>query len=181
MDASLIDILKEGGYILYIRHGEATVGDDQPNLDFHYCFTQRNLSEKGKMQGIYYGESLRKLYIPIRYPIIASPFCRAVGTAQLAFGWRNVQVDPFWAQINRLSENISNEEQKRILDTLTVKLEIIPPQGMNKVIIAHGFPDDIGLGQIPNMGTVVVKPLGPGNGYEIVGRFSLEDIMKYDE
>ncbi|MBU5333286.1 hypothetical protein [Anaerocolumna aminovalerica] len=84
-------------------------------------------------------------------------------------------------RINRLSENLSSEEQKRILDILTSKLEIIPPLGTNKVIIAHSFPDDIGLGQIPYMGTVVIKPLGPGNGYDIVGRFSLEDIMKYDQ
>jgi len=181
VDESLLDLLREGGYILYARHGEATVGDDQPNLDFYYCFTQRNLSEAGKMQGIYYGDSLRKLHIPISYPVIVSPFCRTVETGQLAFGWGNVQVDPFWAEINRLSENLSSEEQKRILDTLTLKLEIKPPQGTNKVIIAHGFPDDIGLGQIPYMGTVIVKPLGPGNGYEIVGSFSLDDIMKYVE
>ncbi|GAA4653466.1 histidine phosphatase family protein [Anaerocolumna aminovalerica] len=181
MDESLLDLLREGGYILYARHGDATVGDDQPNLDFHYCFTQRNLSETGEMQGVYYGDSLRKLHIPISYPIIASPYCRTIGTAQLAFGWRNIQVDPFWAEINRLSEKLSSEEQKRILDILTSKLEIIPPLGTNKVIIAHSFPDDIGLGQIPYMGTVVVKPLGPGNGYDIVGRFSLEDIMKYDQ
>ena len=181
MDESLLDLLKEGGYILYARHGEATVGNDQPNLDFYNCFTQRNLSEIGQMQGIYYGDSLRKLQIPISYPITASPFCWAVETGQLAFGGGNVQVDPFLAEINRLSENLSSEEQKIILDTLTSMLEIKPLQGTNKVIIAHSFPDDIGLGQIPYMGTVVIKPLGPGNGYDIVGRFSLEDIMKYDQ
>lgn len=180
MDVSLLDSLREGGYILYARHGEATIGNDQPNLDFNYCFTQRNLSETGKMQGFYYGDSLRKLNIPISYFIIASPYCRTVGTGQFAFGSGNVQVDPFLAEINRLSENLSSEEQERILDTLTTKLEILPPQGTNKVIIAHGFPDDIGLGQIPYMGTVVVRPLGPGNGYEIVGRFSLEDIINYN-
>ncbi|MBU5333287.1 hypothetical protein [Anaerocolumna aminovalerica] len=46
-----------------------------------------------------YGDSLRKLHIPISYPIIASPYCRTIGTAQLAFGWRNIQVDPFWAEL----------------------------------------------------------------------------------
>lgn len=44
----------------------------------------------------------------------------------------------------------------------------------NQVIVAHGFPTEVGLGQIPNMGTVVVRPLGQGNGYEIVARLSLD-------
>lgn len=55
-------------------------------------------------------------------------------------------------------------------------MEIIPPQGSNKVIISHSFPDEIGLGQIPNMGTVIVRPKGLGNGYEIIDRLSLEEL-----
>ncbi len=176
MDISLVDLLREGGYILYARHGEATVGVDQPNFNFQYCFTQRNLSELGKRQGIYYGEMLRNLGIPISLPVLTSPFCRAIGTGQLAFGWPNVQVDPFGYEIYKLSGNISGQEQKRILDALQLKLETKPPQGSNTVIIAHSFPRDIGLGQIPNMGTVIIKPMGRGNGYEIVDRLSLTDL-----
>ena len=40
--------------------------------------------------------------------------------------------------------------------------------GSNTVIIAHGFPNEIELEQIPNMGTFIVKPLGLGNGYDII-------------
>ena len=173
---SLVELLREGGYILYARHGEATVGVDQPNLNFQYCFTQRNLSEAGRRQAIYYGEIIGNLRIPISYPVLTSPFCRAIETGQLAFGWTNVQVDPFWFRIYKLSGNISSEEEKRILADLQSKLEIEPPRGRNKVIISHSFPKDIGLGQIPNMGTVVVKPLGQGNGYKIVNRLSLADL-----
>lgn len=176
LSRSLVELLREGGYILYARHGEATVGVDQPNFNFQYCFTQRNLSEAGRIQAIYYGEILRNLRIPISYPVLTSPFCRAIGTGQLAFGWANVQVDPLGFEIYKLSGNISSEEEKRILDDFQSKLEIKPPQGSNKVIIAHSFPKEIGLGQIPNMGTVIVKPMGQGNGYEIVNRLSLADL-----
>ncbi|WML32717.1 histidine phosphatase family protein [Clostridium sp. OS1-26] len=178
MNRSLLDLLKKGGYILYARHGEATVGVDQPNLNFWNCFTQRNLSELGRRQAVYYGQILRNLQIPISYPIIASPFCRTIETAQLAFGSANVQIDPFWFEIYRLDENLSSAEQKRILDSLNSKLEIKPPQGSNKIIIAHSFPKGIGLGQIPNMGTVIVKPLGQGHGYEIIDKLSLSDLAK---
>lgn len=176
MNGALLDLLRGGGCILYVRHGEAAVGEDQPYLNFLYCFTQRNLSELGRRQAICYGQILRNLQIPISYPIQTSPFCRAIETAQLAFGKAGIQTDPFWLEIYKLSGNLSGAEQKRILDTLQLKLEIIPPQGSNKVIIAHSFPEGIGLGQIPDMGTVVVKPKGYGKGYEVIAKLSLADF-----
>ncbi len=176
MNGSLLDLLRAGGYILYVRHGEATVGEDRPDLDFRYCYTQRNLSELGRRQAIYYGELVRTLRIPVGYPVIASPFCRAIETAQLAFGWMDVQSDPFWVNIYNLSRNITQSEQERILATLRSKLEIVPAQGTNQVIIAHSFPDGVGLGPIPDMGTVVIRPLGRGNGYEVAGTLSLDDL-----
>jgi len=176
LNGSLLDLLRAGGYILYVRHGEATVGVDRSDLDFRYCYTQRNLSELGRRQAIYYGELVRTLRIPVGYPVIASPFCRAIETAQLAFGWTNVQIDPFWINIYNLSRNITQSEQERILTALWSKLEIVPAQGTNQVIISHSFPDGVGLGQIPDMGTVVIRPLGIGNGYEVVGALSLDDL-----
>lgn len=174
---SLLDLLRNGGYILYARHGEATVGEDLPNLNFQYCFTQRNLSETGRRQAVYYGEVLRSLQIPVNYPILTSPFCRTIETAQLAFGRWNVQVDPFWFEVYRLSGNLSNEEKIRILASVRSQLEIKTPPGGNNFISAHSFPTGFGLGYIPNMGTVVVKPLGRGKGYEIIDRLALRDLM----
>jgi hypothetical protein len=71
---------------------------------------------------------------------------------------------------------LSSVEQKKILDFLRSQLEIKPLQGSNKVIISHSFPKEIGLGQIPDMGTVVIKPLGRDKGYKIVTKLSLEDL-----
>ncbi|MFL0269742.1 histidine phosphatase family protein [Candidatus Clostridium radicumherbarum] len=176
MNSSLLNLLRSGGYILYAKHGEATVGEDQPNLNFRYCNTQRNLSEVGRRQAIYYGEIFQMLGIPVSYPIITSPFCRAIETGQLAFGRANAQIDPFLFQIYSLSGNLSSVEQKRILDFLQSQLEIKPLQGSNKVIISHSFPQGIGLGQIPDMGTVVINPLGRDKGYKIITKLSLEDL-----
>ncbi|WHH60005.1 histidine phosphatase family protein [Petroclostridium sp. X23] len=177
MNRSLLDLLRSGGYILYVRHGEATVGEDQPNLNFLYCFTQRNLSELGRRQAIYYGQLLRNLRIPINYLVRTSPFCRTIETAQLAFGTANVQIDPFWFQVYRLSGNLSAAEQRRILDFLQSRLEVVPPQGSNMVIIAHSFPSGVGLGQISDMGTVIVRPRGQGSGYGVVAKLSLADLL----
>ncbi|MNW19521.1 hypothetical protein D3C71_2195470 [compost metagenome] len=54
-------------------------------------------------------------------------------------------------------------------------LEKIPSTGTNTVIIAHSFPPGIGLGEIPYLGTVVVKPRGQGNGYDVVGKIPLAE------
>ncbi|MEH7390862.1 histidine phosphatase family protein [Bacillus sp. JJ1474] len=180
MNGSLLNSFRKGGYIFYARHGEATIGSDLPYLNFQDCLTQRNLSEKGRRQVIYYGEILRYLQIPIKYPVSASPFCRTIETAQLAFGSGNVQVNPFWFEIYRLGGNLPSSNRQRILNNFKTVLETVPEEGRNKVIVAHSFPEGVGLGLIPNMGTVIIKPKGEGNGYEVVGQLSLEDLSKLD-
>ncbi|BCG61608.1 hypothetical protein PUR_50330 [Paenibacillus sp. URB8-2] len=60
---------------------------------------------------------------------------------------------------------------------MTSVLEKAPPSGTNQVIVAHSFPQGVGLGEIPNLGTVVVKPRGQGRGYEIIDRISLAELL----
>ncbi|MFC0560197.1 histidine phosphatase family protein [Halalkalibacter alkalisediminis] len=175
---SLLDLLQGGGYILYARHAQANVGVDQPNLSYDHCLCQRNLSQYGRNQAVAYGQTIRRLRIPVMYPVMSSPFCRVSETAALAFGADYVQVDPFWVNIYNLSRNVSAAEQANILYNLHSVLETQPAPGSNKVIIAHSFPPWIGLGSIPDMGTVVVRPRGQGNGYEVVAYLSLEDLTR---
>src|SRR5690606_1467665 len=106
----------------------------------------------------------------------ASPFCRTRETAELAFGEGNVQVDPFWFKIYNLGGHVTTAEQESTLAALTSVLEKIPSSGTNTVIVAHSFPPGIGLGEIPYLGTVVVKPRGQGNGYDIVDKMSLAEL-----
>ena len=176
-EPSLLNSLQQGGYVLYTRHGEANFGTDQPYLDLNNCYTQRNLSDNGRMQATLYGTIIRSLHIPIEYPVLASPLCRTMETAALAFGGMNVQVDPIGFDIFKLGTNLNPLEQQRILNNLQSELELLPSMGENKVIVAHSFPKDVGLGTIPFMGTIVVKPLGKGNGYQIVARLSLEQLQ----
>ena len=180
MNESLLNSLRKGGYIFYTRHGEATVGEDLPYFNFQDCLTQRNLSEYGRRQAVYYGEILRYLQIPIQSFVSVSPFCRTIETAQLAFGSGNVQVNPFWYEIYRLSGNLPSSDKQIILNHFNTVLETIPEEGKNEVIVAHSFPEGIGLGDIPYMGTVIIKPKGTGNGYEVVHQLSLADWSKLD-
>jgi len=176
INSATLNALRQGGYILYVRHGEANRGEDQPQVIFGNCATQKNLSEEGRKQSARYGEALRRLIIPVYYPVSASPFCRTRETAELAFGKQNVQMNPFWYKVYRLSGNVSPTEQVNTLTELTSELEKIPVSGTNTVIIAHSFPKGVGLGEIPYLGTVVVRPKGPRNGYDIIDRFSFDAL-----
>ncbi|UCZ54674.1 histidine phosphatase family protein [Bacillus shivajii] len=170
------DGLQEGGYVLYARHAEATVGQDQQQMVFQDCETQRNLSDEGRRQAETYGETLRALDIPINYPVITSPFCRNIDTASLAFGDENYEVNPFLFDLYLLSYNPSPQEQQRILNTFRSMLETPPPEGTNTLIIGHSFPPGVAFGPIPDMGTVMVKPHGQGQGFDVVANISFENL-----
>lgn len=179
-ESSVIKAIRDGGYIFYIRHGEATLGQDRQDVNFNDCGTQRNLSEEGKKQAKAFGQIISKLKIPIQYPVRASPFCRARETAEIAFGSQNVKVYPFLADIVNLSkDDVPLEVKQNIVENITKMLETVPPNGSNQIMAGHMFPAGIALGEIPHMGTVVIKPRGQGNGYEIVQKISLDEFTRW--
>jgi len=63
IDPSILNSLRHGGYVLYVRHGEATIGVDQPHIIYGDCATQRNLSEEGRKQSVLFGAALRRLLL----------------------------------------------------------------------------------------------------------------------
>ncbi|WP_155592840.1 histidine phosphatase family protein [Lysinibacillus cavernae] len=180
MEKDLLALLREGRLILYARHGTATVGVDRAYMTFQSCRNQRNLSEYGRREAVYFGQIMRYWQIPILSSITASSFCRTIETARLAFPNADVQIDPFLFEIFMLGGHPTTVEQTGILKALESMLERIPPQGMNRMMVGHSFPKNVGLGQISNMGTVIVKPKGPGKGYDIVGKLTIEDLAKLD-
>jgi phosphohistidine phosphatase SixA len=52
---------------------------------FEDCAKQRNLTDKGRDEARAIGAAIRELRIPVER-VLASPFCRTVETAMLAFG-----------------------------------------------------------------------------------------------
>ena len=47
---NIIENLKVGGKLIFIRHAYAPGGGDPENFNIHDCSTQRNLSESGRIQ-----------------------------------------------------------------------------------------------------------------------------------
>ena len=81
---NLINKLKEGGKLIFIRHAIAPGSGDPENFDINACNTQRNLDNNGKTQAKEIGDYLSRNKILID-KIISSEWCRCKETALLAF------------------------------------------------------------------------------------------------
>ena len=81
---NLINELKKGGKLIFIRHAYAPGGGDPKNFDINDCKTQRNLNNIGKNQAKKIGSFFKDNNIPID-KIYSSEWCRCKDTASIAF------------------------------------------------------------------------------------------------
>src|SRR5688572_13273887 len=78
--------VRAGGHVLYFRHAATDFSqNDAAMKSFQDCASQRNLTDKGRDEARVIGEHVKRLKIPIG-SVLASPFCRTMETARLAFG-----------------------------------------------------------------------------------------------
>jgi phosphohistidine phosphatase SixA len=128
-DRTLLETLREGGFVIYFRHAATDTAADQ-NVDLAYCATQRNLSQRGKDQAAEIGAGFAALGIPVG-EVRSSEFCRTRETAELAFG--EVEVDPM---LTPLPED-SPEEKAAKAEAFAELLSTPPESGTNTVIVGH--------------------------------------------
>lgn len=158
---ALIKQLRNGGYVLYMRHGNTDTSrpDRQPSVDLDDCSTQRILTEQGRRVAASVGRQIRKARIPLG-EIFSSPLCRAKDTALAAFG-ANFSVN----NLLRDTSNMSTSEKAPMLDA-TRELLSRPVEGrVNRVVVAHA-PNLMDIfGYFPrHEGTVVIfKPMSNKN------------------
>jgi phosphohistidine phosphatase SixA len=84
LNENLINELKEGGKLIFIRHAYAPGAGDPVNFDINRCITQRNLNDIGRDQAHKIGNFFLNNKIPID-KIISSEWCRCKDTALLGF------------------------------------------------------------------------------------------------
>ncbi|SEO53323.1 Phosphohistidine phosphatase SixA [Duganella sp. CF517] len=84
--AALWRRLREGGYVVLMRHAATVPGVGDPeNFKLGACATQRNLSDRGREDARRVGAAFREREVPVS-EVLSSRWCRCVDTAQLAFG-----------------------------------------------------------------------------------------------
>ena len=108
---NLVDSLKKGGKIVFIRHALAPGGGDPDNFKLNDCSTQRNLNQDGIEQSKKIGFFFKENKIPID-KVLASEWCRCKDTAKYAF--KNFKT--FDALNSFYDEKFAANEAKQIKD-----------------------------------------------------------------
>lgn len=154
----LIKRLQMGGNILYFRHATPANTTD-PDAE---------LGEEGKNNANKLKTFLANYNIKTHSLVSTSPLKRARQTAEIAFGSKNLIVDPSLAQMNVLLEDQSNADELFMKQHLTRILESKPEKDHSVVLVGHHFTFGGRISGIPYLGVVVIEPKGNGNSYEII-------------
>ena len=84
LNKKLINQLKDGEKLIFIRHAYAPGSGDPNNFNLNACLTQRNLNNDGRKQAKHIGEFFIKNEIQIE-KVLSSEWCRCKETAKIAF------------------------------------------------------------------------------------------------
>jgi hypothetical protein len=154
--------------VLYLRHASTDFSQNDSRMtSYDDCSTQRNLTDKGREEARALGTQVKRLGIPIG-AIYASPFCRTMETARLAFG------EP--KPTNEVRGGPSRPDDPARYEPLTKLLQTKPPPGKNAVIASHGNPFYALFGPpyLAEGEIAVVQPDANGKP-QIIDRIRLED------
>mgnify|MGYP001449945620 FL=1 len=108
---NIVEILKKGNNIIFIRHAIAPGNGDPLNFDILDCSTQRNLSKDGELQALKIGKFFKKNDIKLT-KVLSSEWCRCKDTARIAFG--NYETKNFLNSF--YDERFSKNKDKQISD-----------------------------------------------------------------
>jgi len=167
-DTALVERLREGGYVLYMRHASTDFSQNDSNSrSFADCANQRNLTDKGRAEARAVGEHIKRLRIPVG-TVLASPYCRTMETARLAFG----KATP----MQEVRGGPSQTEDPKRYEGLKKLLSSSVPKGENLVVSSHGNPFHAVAGPpyLAEGEIAVVQPQGNGR-FTVVGRIRLTD------
>ena len=157
--AELLTVLRAGGSILYFRHTDTDhTQKDTQGMNFDDCAAQRNLTDRGRDNARAIGEALRALRIPTG-AVLASPYCRTVETAMLAFG----------AAEKSMAVREGGPLPPGSPGRFTA-LSSPPAPGVNTVIVGHAYPFYalVGGQYLDEGEAAVVRPRGAS--FEVVAR-----------
>ena len=167
-DAELLNRLREGGYVLYLRHTSTDFSQNDSRMtSYEDCASQRNLTDRGRDEARAIGEHVKRLKIPIG-EVLASPLCRTMETARLAFG----KARP----TNDVRGGPARTDDSARYAPLQKLLSSAIPKGQNLVISSHGNPFHAVAGPpyLAEGEIAVVRPEGEER-FSVVARLRLDE------
>ena len=165
---ALVEALRQGGYVLYLRHAATDFGqNDDAMTDFANCAQQRNLTDAGRAEARATGAAMKALRIPVG-PILASPFCRTRESAELIFGTPAIS--------NAVRGGPGTDDTGQRYAELRKLLSTPVAKGSNLAISSHGNPFRAvaGTAYLQEGEMAVIEPQGNGQ-FRIVARITKSD------
>jgi len=166
-EAELWKKLGDGGLVVLMRH--ASVGERRSEghslIREPSCLRERNLSPKGRDEASQIGRILTSKGIPIK-AVLASPYCRTVETANLAFG----KAEP--AAFLSLLEVMDQSQVEASSDMLSRRIG--SHAGNENLIMVTHEPNiaAISFESVEKGSFLVLKPMGNDN-FEELGKVNL--------
>jgi len=160
--AGLLAEMRKGGFIIYFRHTSTDFSrDDSRSKSDDDCDNQRPLTDKGREEARQIGAAFQALKIPVE-KVLASPRCRTMETAILAFGHAE--------KPNEVRGGPATPDNPDRYAGLRRLLSTPVKPGANLVISSHGNPfyATAGAPYLAEGEAAVIRPLV--NDFEIVAR-----------
>ncbi len=160
-------LLREGGKIVLIRHAVTDPGvGDPPGFRLDTCSTQRNLSAAGRKEAERLGAAFRAQRVPVAR-VLASPWCRCVDTARIAFGGSTPE--PALGNLFTHSQNTAQQQAafKVLANT--------PPRDGNLILVTHGATIAAFTGINPGTAETVIGNLDKDGRFVVAGRITVPD------
>jgi broad specificity phosphatase PhoE len=159
------DALRTPGAVVILRHSFAPGSFDPPDARLDDCSTQRNLDDAGRAQAKRVGEAFRQNGIDVG-AVLASPRCRCLDTARLAFG-KAERWDVLQGSLR------DAERQQRLVAEIREKIAE-HRSGPPLVLVTHGSVVTALTGLNIRMGEfVVLKPTASGE-HEVAGQLYVD-------
>lgn len=130
---ALIDAVRTGGHVIFVRHADTTGEPRDATMDLTDRANQRNLSAHGRAQAAALGDGIRRLGLPVGR-VATSPVFRARDTAELAFGADAVDIDVGLTADDYVAGSYQPfiEAHRALLST--------PPKESNTWLFGHWIP-----------------------------------------
>ena len=161
-EIQVLENLKKGGNLIFIRHAYAPGGGDPDDFDINDCLTQRNLSDTGREQSKKIGNFFKMNKIPIDQ-VISSEWCRCKETAKIAF--EKFEIKNFLNSF--FSEKFAKNRTSQIRDLK----EYVNNWNSNKnlVLVTHYVVISEALNYAPDSGEIVISD----RNFKIIGNIKI--------
>ena len=162
-ETEILQNLKNGGNLIFIRHAYAPGGGDPENFDINDCSTQRNLDDSGRLQSKEIGNFFFKEKIPVDQ-VLSSEWCRCKETSKIAFF--NFETKNF------LNSFFSAKFQKNKSQQMIELKNFINNWNSNKnlILVTHYVVILEALNYAPSSGEIVVSD----KNFNLLGTFKIK-------